>query len=163
MNKQKDHAFRKDIYLLGIDEEGIRYWLEQATWDCDWYWGFGYVETYTSNKEPSIARDISSHQHIDSSFLGDKNDKKDEFCHNIFDSKLLKETTFTEQEGWELSELFQQYYLLRKTAEYYKYGEANIAGTTIPNDLRLDIYDDINKKRMPVIFNRIYEILTPKK
>lgn len=26
-------------FLLGVDEEGVRYWLEQASWNCDWYWG----------------------------------------------------------------------------------------------------------------------------
>ena len=38
------------FYLLGRDEEGINYWLEEPSWDCGWYWGFGYVETYTTNE-----------------------------------------------------------------------------------------------------------------
>ncbi len=58
MQKQMDHAFNKDVYLLGKDSEGISYWLEAPSWDCGWYWGFGYVETYRSNRKPSTARDI---------------------------------------------------------------------------------------------------------
>ena len=49
MKKQTTTAFKKKIYLLGADAEGTKYWLEAPSWDCDWYWGFGYVETYTNN------------------------------------------------------------------------------------------------------------------
>jgi hypothetical protein len=63
MEKQKDHAFGKDVYLLGTDENGIRYWLEAASWDCGWYWGFGYIETYKNNQTPSKAQDFDSHEH----------------------------------------------------------------------------------------------------
>ena len=69
MKKQKNHAFGKDIYLLGKDNGDTLYWLEAGSWDCKWYWGFGYVETYTNNNHPSRSRDISSHQHFDSLFL----------------------------------------------------------------------------------------------
>ena len=48
LNKKKIHVFGKDAYLLGKDDQGIQYWLESPSWDCDWYWGFGYVETYTN-------------------------------------------------------------------------------------------------------------------
>jgi hypothetical protein len=65
MNKRKSHAFNKDIYLLGKNRYGELVWLESPTWDCGWYWGFGYVETYTNNKRPDLARDISSHSHFD--------------------------------------------------------------------------------------------------
>ena len=70
INKNKSHAFNKDIYLLGSDSDGIKYWLEAPSWDCDRYWGFGYVETYTNNENPSLSKDIKSHSHIESSFMG---------------------------------------------------------------------------------------------
>jgi hypothetical protein len=46
LSKRKSHAFGKDIYLIGKDKSGTNYWLESPSWDCDWYWGFGYIETY---------------------------------------------------------------------------------------------------------------------
>ena len=52
MKKEKRFAFGKNIYLLGSDKDGVKYWLEEASWDCGWYWGFGYVETYTNNSNP---------------------------------------------------------------------------------------------------------------
>ena len=45
MKKEKRKAFGKKIYLLGKDAEGVKYWLEEASWDCNWYYGFGYIET----------------------------------------------------------------------------------------------------------------------
>jgi len=63
MKKTKKHAFGKDVYLLGKDKHGIYYWLESPKWDCGWYWGFGYIETYTNNKQPQLAKDINSHEH----------------------------------------------------------------------------------------------------
>ena len=71
MKKQTTIAFNKKIYLLGADAEGTKYWLEAPSWDCGWYFGFGYVETYTNNNCPSKAADINSHQHFDSLFLND--------------------------------------------------------------------------------------------
>ena len=39
MKKQIEKVFGKKVFLLGKDEEGIRYWLEEPQWDCGWYWG----------------------------------------------------------------------------------------------------------------------------
>jgi len=39
MNKQKSHAFGKDVYFLGVDKNGYNLRLEEASWDCNWYWG----------------------------------------------------------------------------------------------------------------------------
>ena len=69
MEKRSTVAFRKRVYLLGKDGEGVAYWLESASWDCDWYWGGGYVKTYTQNDYPELSRDIDSHQHFDGLFF----------------------------------------------------------------------------------------------
>ena len=92
MKKQTTIAFNKKIYLLGADAEGTKYWLEAPSWDCDRYWGFGYVETYTNNDCPNKSRDINSHQHFDSLFL---NDSKV----NAFDAfkEFFKETTLNQK------------------------------------------------------------------
>ena len=56
----------EDYYLIGKDNTGERVWLEKPSWDCGWYWGFGYLQTMQGNREPSRARDINSHTHWDS-------------------------------------------------------------------------------------------------
>ena len=152
--KQKDRAFRKDVYLLGADEEGILYWLEAPSWDCGWYWGFGYIETYTNNEHPGHSRDIESHQHA-GSFMKWWTDINS-------NTPILVETTFNEAEGWEITELFKRFYMFQDLAEYYHHGHAGITSKTKPgNGKNLKEWDRINKKVIPEIMDRIIEILTP--
>lgn len=98
LEKQKIHKFGKDMYLLGTDEEGTKYWLEEPSWDCGWYWGFGYIETLNAR-----GTDIESHQHAFN------------FYSNWMDT--LVETTFTKDESWALCELFDNFYMLRELAD----------------------------------------------
>jgi hypothetical protein len=101
IKKQKSHFFGKDVYLLGEYKNGKRYWLEAPSWNGGWYWGFGYVETYEGNRWPEKAKDIDSHTHIDTSFIGrieyyDPNEKslKTDFIHNIYDTPLLSSVNY---------------------------------------------------------------------
>ena len=165
MKKKTSYVFGKKIYLLGKDACGTQYWLEAPSWDCDWYWGFGYVETYTNNKHPELSRDIRSHQHIDSSFMGNIGDDG-ERIYNIFDAPRLKGgTTFTEEEGWELSELFRQFYTLKESADFFHFGRAHVSKTIVKHDEETchQMWDYINKTMIPAIFKRIEEILSPEK
>lgn len=153
MKKQKSHAFGKDVYLLGSDSEGIKHWLEAPSWDCGWYWGFGYIETYEENREPEKARDIDSHRHADkfmSEYFTEWNGSK----------PILSEMTFDEKEGWRLSELFRRFYILKETAELFGRGGANISGTD--ESLKREAWTkEINEKIIPEVTKEILSILTP--
>lgn len=167
--KAKSHAFGKDVYLLGEDKDGIKYWLEAAKWDCGWYWGFGYVETYKGNRTPSAAKDIDSHSHVDGSLMGkiefynsDKQKWDSEYINNIFDCPTFSKTTFTEKEGWVLSELFKSFYTLKVTAEFYHTGGAHITTNPLRDKLKNEAEENrINKELLPAIFEEIYKILNP--
>lgn len=156
MEKRKDFAFGKEVYLLGKDKEGVLYWLEQASWDCDWYWGFGYVENYTNNKQPHLSRDKNGHQHFDGLFLE----------RNIYDSfkELLVETPLTNNEIWQLLELMKTFYTLRKTSELYHLGGSHITTNNIKDLLKNEEEENrINKELLPKLFEEVYKILTPTK
>ena len=152
LEKEKDHAFNKDVYLLGEDEEGIKYWLEAPSWDCGWYWGFGYIETYQNNRKPSLARDIDGHQHAEGFYRKWWNS----------DEAILKLTTFTEAEGWELSELFKRFEILKESAGLFGRGGAHVSGTS-DYLKREDLAKEINEKIIPQITSRVIEILSPSK
>lgn len=158
IKKQKKHAFGKDIYLLGIDEDGVKHWLEAASWDCGWYWGFGYVETYTNNNNPEIAKDISSHSHWDNCIIGKLGFK--DYIHHLNDNPNFSSTTLSDTESWELSELMKSYYSLKEAAEIFGRGKSHIANTEV-NYQDKEIAEKINKEILPKIFQRIYEILSP--
>lgn len=155
LTKEKSYAFKKDIYLLGVDEDGTKYWLEAPKWDCGWYWGFGYVETYINNNNPSKSRDIASHQHIDSSFLGRQ--ECGEYIHNIYDCPKLAATTFDENTGWIISELFNEFYTLKKTAELFHTTKSPLQDLLKNPDME----KHINEVLIPAITAKIIELLTP--
>lgn len=167
--KRTSNAFGKDIYLLGIDADGVKYWLEAPKWDCGWYWGFGYVETYTNNENPSKSRDIDSHQHIDSSFMGSSEYydhskgcfRKGEYIHNIYDCPTFAATTFDEKTGWTLSELFRSFYSLKESAEMFGRGGSHT--TTNPCQSMLQNKEwakHINEVMIPAVTKQIIDILS---
>lgn len=156
MEKQKSKAFGKDVYLLGADSEGVYYWLEAPTWDCGWYWGFGYIETYTNNKNPEYAKDINSHSHA-TNFLSEY------FTEWNGSEPILKDKTFSYPEGWELCELFKAFYLLQDYAELKYRGSMNCSSSEVVKKLEdKEEAKRINEKDIPSITARILEILTPK-
>lgn len=153
--KRKTRAFGKDIYFLGRDSEGVAHWLEAGSWDCGWYWGFGYVETYTNNEHPERSRDISSHTHFD----GLKQNGG-----NMFDNFKEKfvDTPLNDSEIWKLCELMETFYISNKYARALHCGGAhyteNPAKETIKNDTE---YERINKKVIPEIMDQVYKLLSP--
>lgn len=168
MDKRISHAFGKDIYLLGKRKDGDLIWLEAAKWDCDWYWGFGYIETYTNNLCPDKARDISSHSHW-SGLVGKQErydfDKKvfvldSKYIYHLNENPDMAETVLTDRESWELADLMKTFYTLKDMAEIYHSGNSHLTSTGVClKDKERE--DHINQVLMPQIFKRVYEILTP--
>ena len=152
--KTKSNAFGKDCYLLGRDKYDDLIWLEAATWDCGWYWGFGYIEVYTRQSDPANSKDISSHSHWDG-LLGKQDDK---YLHHI--NQVLKESVLTDSESWKLSDLMQSFYTLKKAAEVFKNGGSHLTTTDNPNIIKSpSMVETINKIMLPALFHEIYQIL----
>lgn len=164
--KTKSHAFGKDIYWLGHDSNGINYWLEEPKWECGWYWGAGYVETYTNNTNPSIARDINSHQHFNGLWLSSHPNKHggESYRHQLQDWEGFC-TPLTDKEQWELSELMQSVYTLKEAAEYFERGGSHISTVAGMADVqkRKEWAKEINETLLPDLFIRIRSILSPER
>lgn len=154
LKKTKSRAFGKDVYLLGKDADGTYYWLQAATWDCDWYWGGGYVECFTNNKNPSLAKDITSHSHFDSMFFN-----KQAAVIDVV-KNLLVETPFTDKEIYQIFELMKSFYTARHYADMLHMGGCyiteNPAKSVICND---DEYKRINETVIPAIMQELYKIM----
>lgn len=155
MEKTTSNAFGKDVYLLGTDKDDIAYWLEQGTWDCGWYWGCGYVETYSRNMSPSASRDINSHQHFNSMFFNKKGNAYDEF------KRFFVETTLVDKEIWTLIELMKTIYTLKEYSGTINRGGSHF--TTNPcKDLIMNSeeYERINDVVIPALLQKVYELLS---
>jgi hypothetical protein len=168
LNKRKSHAFGKDIYLVGKDKDGKFVWLEAPVWDCGWYWGFGYMETYTNNRSPENSRDIQSHSHW-SGFVGKVEhydfDKKSfvlgEYRHHINESDLMAETVLTEKESWLLSDLMQSFYSLKEAAEVLGRGDSHLTTDSRATVKDTEMGEKINKIILPKLFKEVLTILSP--
>ena len=153
MEKKTSKAFGKKVWLLGKDKDGINYWLEEPSWDCGWYYGFGFVETYTHNTRPDLARDINSHQHFDSLFLNGPKCSKDMF------KEFFAETPLSDDEIWELVDYMKTFYTLKSVAELFKHGYSWQTSKAKIDQLQSDEQNDlVNKVWLPEVFKRIEKL-----
>ena len=160
LEKRVSKAFGKKIYLLGTFEDGHNFWLEEPKWECGWYWGFGYVETYT----------IESHQHYDGlcfkkyEYYDHKKGcfQQGEYIHKLSDRPDVVACSLIEREQWILSDLMKMAYTLNKTAELYQQGNAHLTNhELVPQLKRPDREKEINEIELPAIFAQIEKLLTP--
>ena len=157
MEKKIINRFGKH-YLLGIDKDGNYVWLEKESWDCGWYWGFGYLHTYTNNKNPESAIDISAHFHFDSTFLNGPD------CSYKMFKNYFQETVLTDDEIWELCDYMKTFYTLKSVAELFKHGYSRQTERAKVEKIQSETqYDLVNKVWLPEVFKRIENLLTPNK
>lgn len=154
MEKKKFYRHGRNYYLLGQDKEGTNYWLEEESWYCGWYYGAGYIETFTNNKNPHLSKDIRSHQHFDSLFLQGPKCARDMF------KDFFVKTPLTDEEIWELVDYMKTYYTLRSVAELFKHGYSWQTGRAKIDELQNQAQEDlVNKVWLPEVFKRIKAIL----
>jgi len=158
-------------YLLGQYKDGTFFYLQAPSWDCGWYWGFGYITTYTNNnRSPENSKDISIHSHF-SGLLGKQKiynaekhcwELSSEYAHKLSDNKEIDKTVLTEKEEWTLSELVNTAYALKETAEVLGRGGShtttNPCQDIIKNEQEVK---RINEIVLPAIFKEIENLLIP--
>lgn len=149
MKKEIRTKFNKKYYLLGKDHENHKVWLEEGHFDCDWYWGIGYVETFNHNYT-----DIVSHTHFDSLFFNQSLGYLDAFKAYFIDTPLSKD------EIWKLLELMQTLYTMRKYSDILHTGGAHITTNTLKDLIKNDDeYKRINKVVIPQVLKEVYKLL----
>lgn len=152
MKKQVIEKFGKKYYLLGTrKEDHKKVWLEEGSFDCDWYWGVGYVEVFNNNYT-----DIDEHTHFDSLFLKT----------NIYDSftDYFKDTTLSNNEIWQLLELMNTIYQLRNISDTIHQKGSHITSNStekdiFDEDIYKNMYDKINDKDIPKLLEQVYKML----
>ena len=154
MKKQTIVWHRRKYFLLGCDKDGTKYFLEEARFDCGWYWGIGYVETFTNNRNPALSKDISSHTHFDSLFLNRNVISRDSF------KALLPENPFTDNEVWKILELMGSAYIARHYSDMLHFGGAHYTSNPAKGIISCETeYKRINEDVIPTILAKLYEII----
>lgn len=147
IKKEKVHWFSKDAFLLGRKEEdNVKIYLEAGSWDCDWYWGFGYLVSYNKPKT-----DIKEHYHFDSLL-------KDFGIRGI--QRHFKSFVLSEEKMWLLADLMSSFYKLKKAAEFYYLGNSNYTSEAkLRNRKDLKMWKRINRD-IEGIIKQVEELLT---
>ena len=142
-------------YYLGMDKRGINYYMKDFTWDCEWYWSGGWIESFNNNDEPEKSSDIDSHTHFDMLMFKDP-----KLCFYNF-NEIFVSSPFDSDDIWKLCELMKEFYLLRDYAKFCKFGYCGISiQIGYDDNINMQTYENINKLIMPKLFNKIRKVLT---
>ena len=137
------------------DNENI--YLSAPSWDCGWYWGFGYL----GNKNNHYHVDgLTKHQEYNT-------DKKcfeysffnlyDGFKKHFGTSLILRDSQL-----WTVCELFSTFYSLKECAEVLNRGGSQLTSNPCKDIIiNNDEVKRINDIVLPAIFEAIYKILIP--
>ena len=139
-------------YLLGEDENGIKYWLEEPEFAGGWYWGLGYIHTFTNNRQPTRSVDIMSHEHFDSKFMN----------YGYVDGYLnfFKKSVLDRHETYRLFELMECAYTLSKMASMCERGSAWVSKNDCYDVIKdQDWYLEIIQKKLPAVISEICNLL----
>ncbi len=132
--------YPKNIYIGKVDGEKI--YLSAPSWDCGWYWGFGYLGNKNCHYHVSgLMKDTNLHEGLKKHFG---------------DSFIVKE----DSDIWTISELFASFYTLREYADFLHTGGAHLTNNPCQKLIKNNKeYKRINDIVLPQIFEEIYKIL----
>ncbi len=132
-------TYNKRIFL-GINNDGENIYYYSPTWDCGWYWGFGYL----GNK--------NTHYHLKSLIEGSSFDNiKSHFSEKF----VIKNSNI-----WVFLELVKTAYSLKETAEILGRGGSHITKNPLSDIIvNKDEVTRINKIVLPEIFDKINDLL----
>lgn len=137
--------YPKNIYIG--DNNGEKIYLSAPSWDCGWYWGFGYL----GNDD--------CHYHVDGLNKGKNQNLFDAFKEHFGKSLIIRDSRL-----WTICELFKTFYLLKEAAEVLGRGGSHYTTNPCADIIKnVDEVKRINEVVLPHIFEEIYKILIPSK
>jgi len=147
--------YPKNIFIGMHNNENI--YLSAPSWDCGWYWGFGYLGNKNCHYH---VEGLTKHEEYDT----DKKCFKYEFT-NLYDGfkkHFGSSLIIRDSQLWKLVELFKTFYVLKECAETL--GRGGVHYTTNPcKNIIMNIEETtrINNIVIPALFEEIYKILIP--
>lgn len=140
----------KKHWLIGADNIGQEHYLEEASFDCDWYWGWGYVHVFSNQKNPSNSADILEHWHFSKFFEQPRKN-----CYDVF-KEFFKETVLADNEIWLLIDYMYSFYTLKKSAELFHSGNSHYTSKASIDELKNpEIEEYINTEAIPAIIKKV--------
>ena len=141
--------------LLGKND-GQNIYLSPPSWDCNWYWGFGYLGNKDCHYHVDGLKKIETYNFDAKAWTHESVNLYNGLKRHFGDSFIVKE----DKDIFTLAELFSTFYSLRETAEMLGRGGSHY--TTNPcKDIIInkDETDRINNIVLPTVFDEIYKVL----
>ena len=122
-------------YLGKLDGKNV--WLAPPSWDCEWYWGYGYIH--------------NKNLHTNFNWLA-----TNENLYNAIEKRFNGTFVLQGSNLWTFCELMQTFYTLKEMAEVYSRGSSHYAGNPLADILKNpEEYKRINETLLPKIFIEI--------
>lgn len=133
-------------YYLGISTDGLKIYLKKPSWDCGWYWGFGYLDGYNAKGKPTL----KLHTHFDTMFL----DTSEHIWGVDKIKQYFKTIELDDRSLWKLCDYMKSFYTLRDAAEVLFRGNSNIT-SRVENIASTSLSATINHEILPDLFRKI--------
>lgn len=137
------------------NHDGQNIYLSAPSWDCGWYWGFGYLGNSQCHYHVDGLKTREWYDTEKKCFRSERRSLYDGFREHFGSSLKI-----TSKDLWTLCELFTTFYVLRETAEVLGRGGAhqstNPLAELIKNPAEVE---RINGTILPAVFDEIYKIL----
>lgn len=135
--------------LFGHKLDGEVIYLDLPTWDCNWYWGFGYLGNRQCHYHLKTYKEeggFGEHRNI-SMFEALRGDYK--LCPALADDNNL----------WKFCELVKTVYALLEVAEVFHRGGSHYSSNPCKDLLKSpEQYKHINEVLLPALFKEIDKI-----
>src|SRR6266498_252120 len=139
------------IVYLG-QNNGQSIYLSAPSWDCGWYWGFGYLGNTRCHYHVDGLTTNEWYDFEKQCFRSERLNLFDGFKKHFGDSLVIK----SDKELWTLCELFQTFYALKKTAEVLERGGSHYTTNPISELIKNPAeVSRINETILPKIFEEI--------
>lgn len=146
-NKLNDMMEHLPANLYIGNANGERIYLSRPSFDCDWYWGFGYIGN------------SRCHYHLDGISKYQNINFRDALLAHFGDSFIIKD----DKAVWQFAEIVLTIYALKQAAELFHLGGShmttNPAGDTLK---KKDWENEINNELIPRQIAELYKILLKK-
>lgn len=130
------------INVIGT-HDGQTVYINPPSWDCDWYWGFGYLGN------------IDCHYHLDT--LDNGKNMYDAIKNHFGNSFRIK----NDSDIWLFCELMATAYHLKETAEVFGRGGSQYTTNPVSELIKdAELVDRINNVLLPTIFNHVNALLS---
>jgi len=148
-----------DKVLLGVNKDGERIYIRKPTWDCDWYWSFGYLGNKNCHYHLEAYDSKDHHFKLENDkfvFITEKRNKSMYHC-------LIEDYTLNpkiKENIWQFCELALTIYSLKQAAEVIGRGGSHI-GESICNDIIINSEETkrLNEKVIPELCQAFWNLI----